>query len=515
MAYSERMEAKRGVTWRACWYVPGRKTAVKKGGFPTRKAALDYATGQEVEAKRGDATRPEARQLTLRQWIDDEWWPTLDLEPMSMRNYKSILENHIRPTWGGMTFEQLEHAGRRIEAWKSKLADSYSRRYVLNITGLMSTLCSDAVHAKLMRSNPAAGRRVRGKVAPQRIERSTEVKKDTMDARQAFLTAERCAVLSGRDDEFVLATAMFYMGLRISEAMGLERDLVSTRASLQHQLHGGPGGAFYRKVPKDGSVRDVDLPPFLRVLLAWQSERVAHPAAPRGARWCPCGDTLEEKYRHPHGVHLFTGPAGAYHWPQGVFREQAYYPATRGLFYPADTRFRRPVYQSLREDGSMPGPFDWEATLERRARVEAAVTCWAPLVPGFTPHGMRHSHRSLLDQLGVPKPLMDERMGHSDRSVSAQYAHPTAPMRAAMLAGLEAEWEQALEWRRHLGVESEVGLVRKLLDGGVAALGSHSKSTPDSKSRRITTPRGMVVEGVTVLGFSLIPGASKFAGAAA
>ncbi|WP_433701840.1 tyrosine-type recombinase/integrase [Nocardiopsis sp. CA-288880] len=511
MAYAEKLVK----SWRACWYVAGRKSAVKKSGFPTEKAAVAYATEQEVDARRGDATRPEARKLTLRQWIDDEWWPTLGLEPMSMRNYKSILENHIRPTWGSMSFEQLEHSGRRIQAWKSTLAESYSRRYVLNITGLMSTLCSDAVDAKLMNRNPAEGRRTRGKVAPKRVERATEEKKDTMDARQAFLAAERCAVLSGRDDEFVLATAMFYMGLRISEAMGLERDLVSTRASLQYQLHGGPKGAFYRKVPKDGSVRDVDLPPFLRELLAWQAGQVSHPTPPKGARWCPCGDTLEEQYRHPPGVHLFSGPDGSYHWPQGVFREQVYYPAAQGLFYPTDKRFRRPVYQSLREDGSMPGPFDWESTLERRARMEAAVTCWAPLVPGFTPHGMRHSHRSLLDQLGVRKPLMDERMGHSDRSVSASYAHPTAPMRAAMLAGLAAEWEQALEWRRSLGVSSAVSVVERLMEGGVGALKSHSRSTPDAKSRRTATPRGMVVEGVTVLGFSLIPGALKLAEVAA
>lgn len=511
MAYAEPLVK----SWRACWYVPGRKHAVKKSGFPTEKAALDYAREQEVDARRGDATRPEARKLTLRQWIDDEWWPTLDLEPMSMRNYKSILENHIRPTWGGLTFEQLEHAGRRISAWKSQLSEAYSRRYVLNIAGLMSTLCSDAVDAKLMRANPAAGKRARGKVAPKRIDRATEEKKDVMDARQAFLAAERCAVLTGRDDEFVLATTMFYLGLRISEAMGLERGLISSRASLQYQLHGGPGGSYYRKVPKDGSVRDVDLPPFLQRLLAWQGGHVAHPEVPKGARWCPCGDTLDKKYRHPPGVHLFTGLEGDLHWRQGVFRDQVYYPATRGLFYPADKRFRRPVYQSLREDGSMPGAFDWESKLERKKRRDAAVTCWAPLVPGFTPHSMRHSHRSLLDQLGVPKPLMDERLGHSDRSVSAGYAHPTPPMRAAMLAGLEAEWEQALEWRRRLGVESQVGLVQQLMEGGVGALDSHSRFTPDPKSRRTEAPRGMVVEGVAVLGFSLIPGASKLADVAA
>jgi hypothetical protein len=84
-----------------------------------------------------------------------------------------------------------------------------------------------------------------------------------------------------------------------------------------------------------------------------------------------------------------------------------------------------------------------------------------------------------------------------------------------MLAGLEAEWERALEWRRSLGVPSPVLLVERLLEGGVGALDSHSRFTPDPKSRRTEAPRGMVVEGVAVLGFSLIPGASKLADVAA
>jgi Bacterial regulatory proteins, lacI family len=40
--------------------------------------------------------------------------------------------------------------------------------------------------------------------------------------------------------------------------------------------------------------------------------------------------------------------------------------------------------------------------------------CWLPVAAGLTPHGLRHTHRTLMEELGTPSKLMDERMGHED-----------------------------------------------------------------------------------------------------
>jgi integrase len=57
-----------------------------------------------------------------------------------------------------------------------------------------------------------------------------------------------------------------------------------------------------------------------------------------------------------------------------------------------------------------------------RRRVAAAIACWLPIAPGLTPHGLRHTYKMLMIELGTLPVLMDEQLGHladgrSDRRV--------------------------------------------------------------------------------------------------
>jgi integrase len=63
---------------------------------------------------------------------------------------------------------------------------------------------------------------------------------------------------------------------------------------------------------------------------------------------------------------------------------------------------------------------------------------------GLTPHGLRHTHETLMEELRTPAKLMDERLGHADGSIQARYSHVTATMRAQLLDGLTETWLAAL-----------------------------------------------------------------------
>ncbi|MEV6845288.1 tyrosine-type recombinase/integrase [Actinoplanes sp. NPDC051411] len=63
-----------------------------------------------------------------------------------------------------------------------------------------------------------------------------------------------------------------------------------------------------------------------------------------------------------------------------------------------------------------------------RGATRRADTCWLPIAKGLTPHGLRHSHKTAMQELGVPSTLQDDRMGHADGSVQARYSHITATM---------------------------------------------------------------------------------------
>jgi integrase len=88
-----------------------------------------------------------------------------------------------------------------------------------------------------------------------------------------------------------------------------------------------------------------------------------------------------------------------------------------------------------------------------------AEACWLPIAPGLTPHGLRHTHKTLMEELRTPPKLMDERMGHEDGSVQARYSHITPDMRSRLMKGLSDQWERALDARRELSRRSPVAVL--------------------------------------------------------
>lgn len=85
-----------------------------------------------------------------------------------------------------------------------------------------------------------------------------------------------------------------------------------------------------------------------------------------------------------------------------------------------------------------------------------ADSCWMPAAPRLTPHGLRHTHKTLMDGLDTPSKLKDERMGHLDGSVQARYSHITTSMRTRLMDGLTELWNDALDQRREYSTGSPI-----------------------------------------------------------
>jgi hypothetical protein len=122
-------------------------------------------------------------------------------------------------------------------------------------------------------SNPAASRRGRGKRAERSQKRGLE--KMITDGMGIVLLAERAALLSGRDDEFVAVVTLGFSGMRWDELVGLETRYVrpdSVRVEWQlYELE----AAFHRCPRKDDSHRTVFVPGWLSTLLADDVTRTA------------------------------------------------------------------------------------------------------------------------------------------------------------------------------------------------------------------------------------------------
>ncbi|MFD3356356.1 tyrosine-type recombinase/integrase [Streptomyces fradiae] len=79
-----------------------------------------------------------------------------------------------------------------------------------------------------------------------------------------------------------------------------------------------------------------------------------------------------------------------------------------------------------------------------RSRRGPAEACWLPIKNRLTRHGLRHGHRTILEELGCPKVLADERLGHEDGSVSARYTHVADIIRALRMDQPTEVWHEPL-----------------------------------------------------------------------
>jgi integrase len=325
-----------------------------------------------------------------------------------------------------------------------------------------------------------------------------------------LLIAERAALLSGRDDEFVAIVLMGFTGIRWGELVGLETQFARRNVvRVEWQLYELDTGGLVRCPPKDDSHRTVDVPGWLEALLA---EHIAR-TRPRP---CPChGRTYVFRGHRPaNGSARAAGPklvdvarrAGvstgtvsavlnrpdtvpegtlarvaaaiadlryvrtdypqgelAPHWRRTGFATWLFQPAATGWYPRVSPHDPRPV-PILGEP--WPG-----VPVRGRGAAARADACWTSVARGLTPHGLRHSHKTLMQELGVPAVLQDERMGHEDGSVQARYSHVTAAMRRKLLADLTGAWHRAVEARRELAPRSPVAVLDHLLVPGPSEVG--------------------------------------------
>lgn len=501
MAYAE----KRGKFWRARWRGPDG-TLESKPGFKTRKAAEDYGRDQEAAIRANTYVAPKAGQLTLTEWIN-EWYAGLDLELNTMSTYKYLIEVLILPEFGSRSLTSL--TAEQVARWEKGLTTrGYTRKTAREPRALLATALSAAVPRHL-KTNPAARRRGTGRKGQRRIEQAERAEKTWPTPLEALLFAERCAVLSGNDSDFVMVITIGYTGARWSEALGLgPKSVRQDELDLAWKLY-ELNARFYRGRPKDGSIRTADIPPFLADLLSGHLKTTEKNS-------CTCRNT--EPPWCPGTQYVFLTPQGAHH-RRGNYATRVVRPAADG-WYPAcqgrDQRPQSPVlvnaeslwpgtplppwpaavagedYQpppgrgvarlveregfgrcpscrrstELRLDGTLINHQVKEGRCpgsQQPPTQPVAVASWLPLKPDLTLHGLRHGHQTWLDDLGIRYVLQSERMGHEVPGMRGIYSHVTPAMRKELTTGLQEVWEASLKERAKLASRSAVPVLDELL----------------------------------------------------
>ncbi|MFD7860936.1 LacI family DNA-binding transcriptional regulator [Streptomyces sp. NPDC059783] len=464
--------------------------------FERRRDAKQAADAAEVKVRAG-ARVDRSRVPTLGEFVQ-AWWAAQELAESTMENYRNHIQGHILPYFGDRILSEITPED--VAAWARGQRELYAPSSVQTYRSILHLIFEDArkKYPEGLTSNPAAQQRNRGRRAGRARHRGPE--KVITDPLGALLIAERAALMTGRPDEFVQTITESYTGLRTGEITGLDRAYIRPAAiRVEQQLYELSSGSHVLCPPKDDSYRTVDIPGWLRVLLLDQAARTQAPPcdchqvrtvfrsaslvtgakpptrAAVAAAAGVSGATVSRAQARPDlvsaaararvaaaleelGAGLPTG-GDRYvpHWGREDYRRAVSTPAASGWYPSAGDRSpARPV--CIDASGQWPG-----TVLHGRHSSTQATACWAPVAAGLTPHGRRHSHASWLEDIGTPKVLIDERMGHMDSSVSARYKHVMPAMRHRLLVGLTELWQASLAARATMNPRSPVPVLDRLL----------------------------------------------------
>ncbi len=405
-------------------------------------------------------------------------------------------EEHRLPYFNDLEVGEINR--HHVEQWeRQERGRGYAAATLKTWRSTLHLILGDAVDDGLRETNPAARRRGRGKRVGHSRNRRPE--KVITDALGILLIAERAALLAGRDDEFVALVTKGYTGIRWGELMGLETLFIRPGSlRVEWQLYELDGGEFHRCPPKDDSYRTIDTPDFLSGLLARHvAAKRPEPCGCHGLRYAFNGYSAANGTRRP-GAKIVDVARKAGVFAGSVSNVQLTCQRLGGQAAPGGGRHRRPRVRPQRQLRRTRAPLaaqwlrlvallssdhrllparapcdahpvpllaePWPGVPARgRGAAQRAQACWAPIAPGLTPHGLRHAHRTIMEEAGTPPKLMDERLGHEDGSVQARYSHVTPRLRARLMDALTEQWEDALQARRGMCPSSPVAALDALL----------------------------------------------------
>ncbi len=273
MGYAEN----RGDYWRGRYKQgPGRYGTVRDAAgvtvrFRTRREAEQAANDAEAKVRAGTWRDPIAGRITFGEYAN-RWYAAQDLAASTMQNYRHHIEEHLLPFFEEMAVADILPSD--VGAWeKRQRAAGYAESSVRGRRKTLHLMLADAVDEGLRESNPATRRRGRGRRGGHSWKRAPE--KAITTPLGVLLIAERAALLSGRDDEFVTVVLMGYTGMRWGEVVGLEVPYVRPAGvRVEWQLYELDTGELLRCPPKDESRRTIDAPAWLAGLLSDHLVRV-------------------------------------------------------------------------------------------------------------------------------------------------------------------------------------------------------------------------------------------------
>ncbi|MFG2826040.1 integrase [Streptomyces sp. NPDC048434] len=404
----------RGGTCRVKWwtgeYLPnGRKRYESKGGFLDEETAMDHGRDQLYEIRHGTHVSNRDGATLMTDWLDD-WLAGMDHAPLTERNYKSSVENHIRPYFIRKTVAEIDVlAYRAFRKHVNRAVGAGSAKNVMMVFGMV---LDDAV-PRLIKTSPVERTRRRGKFTKKKKERKKDV--GALVVEQLARNAEAFFGFPG----YVFIWTMAMTGMRPGELYGLTREY----------CYPNWPGADLRTDPDDEERYEEDM------------ERYG-----KGEGLMPA-IRVERQVQYSEGTLQFFPPKYDSHRTLVVpvllaemldkllasHDSKWVFPAIQGGSLGAvnfDYKYWRPIADGADERS---GP---------RVRKPRPAIPAVPTFKGKRLYLLRHGHKAWLDEDGHSKFAVESRMGHEVPGVEGIYSSVTVPMERAIMKALQGRWEE-------------------------------------------------------------------------
>ncbi|GAB2562871.1 tyrosine-type recombinase/integrase [Leucobacter ruminantium] len=371
---------KAGLRWRFQLWIPidpeqpelGEKK-YSRGGFATSDEADDAM--QEAILKRKNDEKFHGVTPTLAEYGAD-WLDALTLEPSTMKGYRRQFNNYLVPHLGAKPLDKITGPAvgklyKLLRERGGKDGAPLSANTVNKTSITLAAILDAAMEDGFIVKNPARLKKI-VKAPTGRDIRAEREEMVTWTAEQlkAFIEWDRDVY---EDELFPLWFTLARTGMRRGEALALQwRDLdfKSGRISIRRAADSATRGRT--KVPKSGGARVIDADAQLMT-------------------------TLKTLKSTRGGIALDLARPTAF------------------IFGHDDGRLRDPVLISNR----------W---IRRMAAANKAL----PDLPRIPLHALRHTHATLLLQLGESPKVVQERLGHASISITMDiYSHVNPTMQRA------------------------------------------------------------------------------------
>jgi integrase len=255
-------------------------------GLPTMAAAKKRLRERLVDLERGAYVEPT--KLTVGEYVEREWLPSLRVATSTAHSYRRNLRHHVLPRLGATPLAAV--TGTRLTALYNDLLAAgrhdgrggLSPRTVRYVHTIVHRVLGDAAEAGLLPKNPAAV----AKPPSARQATAPEMRTWTRDQLRAFLTAE------DGDRLYPLWVLFATTGVRRGEALGLrwrDVDLDAATVAIRQTIGSIAGKVVASSSTKSGKARVVDLDPTTVAVLRSHRARQAQERLAIGAGYRDAG----------------------------------------------------------------------------------------------------------------------------------------------------------------------------------------------------------------------------------